>query len=116
MKNNLSPQELIKRFAYTQNITEEEATALVGGETSEDILNNITTFTKKRIEETSSHMNRAQRRKLMKKLGKKNRGNIEVVSNMAEKLNYIDLIQKLRKLNEQKDKEIEKNESSNENS
>jgi len=56
-------------------------------------------------------MNRKQRRALAKKLGKKRQPQMEMemVADAAEKLNYIDLIQKLRKLNEQKEKEIEEN-------
>ena len=57
-------------------------------------------------------MNRAQRRALKKKVGAKKyaemvneAGEMTVVSEMAQKLNYIDLIQKLRKLNEENEKE-----------
>jgi len=58
-------------------------------------------------------MNRAQRRALKKKVGAKKyaemvseSGNeITMINETAEKLNYIDLIQKLRKLNEKKEKE-----------
>lgn len=58
-------------------------------------------------------MNRAQRRALKKKVGAKkyaemiaNSGDeISMINETAEKLNYIDLIQKLRKLNEKKEKE-----------
>jgi len=61
-------------------------------------------------------MNRAQRRALKKKIGAKKYAEmigsgdvVETVSETAKKLNYIDLIQKLRKLNEEKEKEIEEN-------
>jgi hypothetical protein len=37
------------------------------------------------------------------------------VADAAEKLNYIDLIQKLRALNEKREKEIENNETTSEN-
>ena len=57
-------------------------------------------------------MNRAQRRALKKKVGSKkyaemvaNGDVVETISETAKKLNYIDLIQKLRKLNEEKEKE-----------
>jgi hypothetical protein len=57
-------------------------------------------------------MNRAQRRALKKKVGSKKYmemiaegGDITTaISQTAAKLNYIDLIQKLRKLNEEKEK------------
>jgi hypothetical protein len=58
-------------------------------------------------------MNRAQRRALKKKVGNKKyaemiaeSGDISAaVSETAAKLNYVDLIQKLRKLNEEKEKD-----------
>ena len=58
-------------------------------------------------------MNRAQRRALKKKVGAKKYAEmvaesgdvVGAVSETAKKLNYIDLIQKLRKLNEQKETE-----------
>ena len=50
-------------------------------------------------------LNRAQRRKLAKKGGKKGRQQLSSVTDTAKKLNYIDLIQKLRELNEKKEKE-----------
>lgn len=49
--------------------------------------------------------NRAERRKIAKKLGKKGRANIGTVSETAKKLSYINLIQDLRKLNEKKENE-----------
>ena len=56
-------------------------------------------------------MNRAQRRALKKKVGAKRYAEmvadgdiVDAVSETAAKLNYIDLIQKLRKLNEEKEK------------
>lgn len=106
---NIKPDDLIKRFASIQDISEEKAKELVGAETSEEILNNITSFTKNRIYEATQPMNRKQRRALSKKLGKKGRSRAEMITDTAEKLNYIDLIQKLRLLNAQKDKEIEEN-------
>ena len=96
---DLTPQELIKRFANIQGISEEEATGLVGAETTEEILNKITEFTTKKIKANTVPLNRAQRRALAKKVGKKNRQDIDTIANTAEKLNYIDLIQRLRALN-----------------
>ena len=102
---DLTPQELIKRFADIQGISEEEATSLVGAETTDEILNKITEFTTKKIKANTTPLNRAQRRALAKKVGKKNREDINTIANTAEKLNYIDLIQKLRKLNEKRERE-----------
>ena len=48
----------------------------------------------------------------MKKYGKKNKQtelDTKVIADTTEKLNYIDLIQKLRILNEKNEKEIEEN-------
>lgn len=102
---DLTPQKLIKRFADIQGISEEEATGLVGAETTEEILNKITEFTTKKIKANTVPLNRAQRRALAKKVGKKNRQDINTIADTAEKLNYIDLIQKLRKLNEKRERE-----------
>lgn len=59
-----------------------------------------TLITKQLEEKTDLPLNRAQRRALMKKAGKKGREQLGTIGNTAKKLNYIDLIQKLRKLNE----------------
>ena len=53
--------------------------------------------------------NRAERRAFAKKLGKKGRAEFDVIAETSKKLNYIELIQKLRELN--KEKENEKDES-----
>ena len=105
--------ELIKRFAEVQGIKYEEAEKLVGADTDEEIMNKITNFTVEKINGGVT-LNRAQRRALAKKnKGKKKKvqfGNpITEINETAAKLNYIDLIQKLRKLNEEKAKEIEEN-------
>lgn len=102
---DLTPQELIKRFADIQGISEEEATSLVGAETTDEILNKITEFTTKKIKANIAPLNRAQRRALAKKVGKKNREDINTIADTTEKLSYIDLIQKLRKLNEKRERE-----------
>ena len=47
--------------------------------------------------------NRAERRALAKKIGKKGREQFGTISETAKKLNYIDLIQKLRALNEKEE-------------
>jgi cytidylate kinase len=103
-------EELIQRYANIQQITVEEANEQIGAETVEDVLKNIEKKTIEKINSTRVPMNRAQRRALKKKVGAKKyaemvaeSGDItSVVSETAAKLNYIDLIQKLRKLNEEK--------------
>lgn len=54
-------------------------------------------------------MNRAQRRTMAKRMGKKGREQIGTISETAKKLNYIELIQRLREMN--KEKEINDNEN-----
>lgn len=105
--------ELIKRFAEVQGIKYEEAEKLVGANTDEEIMKKITDFTIAKIN-GGVKLNRAQRRALAKKnKGSKaklsQRSQIDEINETATKLNYIDLIQKLRKLNEEKAKEIEEN-------
>ena len=103
-------EELIERFAKIQNISIEEANDKIGAETAEEVLKNLQDFTLNKIRNTQVPMNRAQRRALKKKVGAKKyaemvaeSGDITTaVSETAAKLNYIDLIQKLRKLNEEK--------------
>jgi len=56
-------------------------------------------------------MNRAQRRTLMKKVGRRNYTDTEIINETAKKLTYIRLIEKLRELN--KKKENEENENTN---
>ena len=112
MRKNLSPEELLKRFASVNNLTEDEAKEKVGAETSEEILDNIAKYTREKIEAQVPKMNRKQRRAWMKKYGKKNKQtelDTKVIADTTEKLNYIDLIQKLRILNEKNEKEIEEN-------
>lgn len=111
-KIELSRTELIERYATIQNISFEEAEAEIGAPTEEEILKNIQDKTIEKIKSRQIPMNRAQRRALKKRVGAKKyaemvneAGEMAVVSEMAQKLNYIDLIQKLRKLNEKKEKE-----------
>lgn len=104
-------EELIKRYATIQQITEQEANEQIGAETIEEVLKNIQEKTIEKINSTRVPMNRAQRRALKKKVGSKkyaemitNSGDVvTAVSETAQKLNYIDLIQKLRKLNKEKE-------------
>lgn len=105
-------QELIERFAAIQNITVQQATEIVGAESEEEILKKIQDYTIQKIREQTVHLNRAQRRALQKKYGKGAKlGSLNeqqaVINETAQKLSYIDLIQKLRKLNEEKAKEID---------
>ena len=112
----LTKQELIERYAKIQQISIEEAEEQVGAPTEEEILKKIQDKTIEKINSTRVPMNRAQRRALKKKLGAKKYAEmvnesgdvVSAVSETAKKLNYIDLIQKLRKLNAEK-KEIEEN-------
>lgn len=104
-------QELIERYATIHQISYEEAELQVGAPTEEEILKNIEEKTLEKIRSTQVPMNRAQRRALKKKVGAKkyaemvaNGGDaISVINETAQKLNYIDLIQKLRKLNKEKE-------------
>jgi ribosomal protein L19E len=106
-----SAHELIERFAQIQNISIEEATEKIGAATAEDVLKNIQDFTIEKINSTRVPMNRAQRRALKKKVGAKKYAEMvaesgdvtTAISQTAQKLNYIDLIQKLRKLNKEKE-------------
>lgn len=106
----LTVDELIKRFAEIQKISIEEAKEQVGAETPEEVLKKIQDKTIEKINSTRVPMNRAQRRALKKKVGAKKYAEmvaesgdvVGAVSETAKKLNYIDLIQKLRKLNEEK--------------
>ena len=107
----LTKEELIQRFAEVQKISKEEANEQIGAESVEEVLKNIENKTLEKIRENQPPMNRAQRRALKKKVGAKKyaemmadqNDTIGVVSETATKLNYIDLIQKLRKLNEEKE-------------
>ena len=106
----LTKQELIERYAEIQQISIEEAEEQVGAPTEEEILKKIEQKTIEKINSTRVPMNRAQRSALKKKVGAKKYAEmvaesgdvVGAVSETAKKLNYIDLIQKLRKLNEEK--------------
>jgi hypothetical protein len=110
VNEHLSCEELIERYAQIQNISIEQAREEVGAPTEEEILKKIQDKTIEKINSTRVPMNRAQRRALKKKVGAKKYAEmvaesgdvVGAVSETAKKLNYIDLIQKLRKLNEEK--------------
>ena len=103
-------EELIERYAQIQKISKEEAEEQIGAPTAEEVLKKIEEKTIEKINSTRVPMNRAQRRALKKKVGAKKYAEmvaesgdvVSAVSETAKKLNYIDLIQKLRKLNEEK--------------
>ena len=77
------------------------------------MLKNIQKKTLEEIRAKQPPMNRAQRRALKKKVGAKKYAEmmgesndvVEAVAETAKKLNYIDLIQKLRELNAKKENE-----------
>lgn len=119
-EENLTREQLIKRFAEAQGVTEQQAEQMIGAETAQDILVNIKKFTEKKLRQAMPPMNRAQRRAWQKKHRhnknkKVNQPVAETITETAEKLNYISLIEKLRKLNERIEKEIDENENSTEN-
>lgn len=116
VNEKLSREDLIKRYAEIQNISIEQAEEEVGAPTDYEVLKNIEEKTLEKIRKTQVPMNRAQRRALKKKLGAKRYAEmvadgdiVESVSDTAIKLNYTHLIQKLRELNEKKQKENEEN-------
>ena len=71
-----------------------------------DELQNVEQEISEKIEEKAEaplkFNNRAERRKFAKKLGKQGRAEMGTISETAKKLAYIDLIQKLRVMNEEK--------------
>ena len=111
VNEKLSVDELIERYAKIQNISIEQAKEEVGAPTEEEVLKKIQDKTIEKINSTRVPMNRAQRRALKKKVGAKKYAEMVVesgdvtgvISETAAKLNYIDLIQKLRKLNKEKE-------------
>lgn len=78
--------------------------------TEHDNLESIEAETTAAIENKAQDLqfhNRAQRRAFAKKLGKSGRAKMGSISETAKKLNYINLIQQLRELNEKKENENE---------
>lgn len=71
---------------------------------SKETLDEVTTLIKNDVE-SRTKMNRAQRRKLQHKMGKAGRNQFNTIAETTKKLNYIDLIQKLRELNKKKENE-----------
>ena len=70
----------------------------------EEIVGETTSAIESKISQPQFH-NRAERRKFAKKLGKTGRAKMGTISETAKKLTYINLIQKLRELNEEKENE-----------
>ena len=70
----------------------------------EEIVEETTSAIENKAEQLQFH-NRAQRRAFAKKLGKSGRAKMGTISETAKKLTYINLIEKLRKLNEEKENE-----------
>ena len=80
----------------------------IENENNNDTIESITTSIGENIDSKMAEnppLNRAQRRALMHKKGKKGRKQMDLVSETAKKLDYIELIQKLRALNEKKEQE-----------
>ena len=111
INEKLTKEELIERYAKIQQISIEQAREEIGAPTEEEILKKIEDKTIEKINSTRVPMNRAQRRALKKKVGAKKYAEMvaesgdvtTAISQTAQKLNYIDLIQKLRKLNKEKE-------------
>lgn len=85
-----------------------EETFVTGLTTDQDNIEEIVEETTSAIENKSEQLqfhNRAQRRAFAKKLGKSGRAKMGTISETAKKLTYINLIEKLRELNEKKENE-----------
>ena len=83
-------------------------TFVTGLTTDQDNIEEIVEETTSAIENKSEQLqfhNRAQRRAFAKKLGKSGRAKMGTISETAKKLTYINLIEKLRELNKEKENE-----------
>ena len=81
---------------------------VIGLTTDQDNIDTIVEETTSAIENKTEQLqfhNRAERRKFAKKLGKSGRAKMETISETAKKLTYINLIEKLRELNEKRENE-----------
>lgn len=58
-ENKPTSEELIKRFAFINNLSEEEAEKVIGASTEEEILANIKKFTLDKINQQVKPLNRA---------------------------------------------------------
>ena len=73
-------------------------------DTDQELINELTDELTSEINtRTARSLNRAQRRALMKKTSKKNRQSADLINETTKKLSYINLIQKLRQLNKEKE-------------
>lgn len=70
----------------------------------EEIVEETTSEIETKVNQPQFH-NRAERRRFAKKLGKSGRAKMGTISETAKKLTYINLIEKLRELNEKKENE-----------
>ena len=103
----MTTEELITKFSMVSGVSYDRAKELVGAETTEEILNNIRNFNLEKIRASMPELNRKQRRALAKKTGKHFQKNaVNRVTDTATKLNYINLIEKLRALNAEKEQEL----------
>ena len=71
----------------------------------EEIVEETTSAIEKKSQSLQYH-NRAERRAFAKKLGKKGREQFGTISETAKKLNYINLIQKIKELKEKNKDEV----------
>jgi len=110
-----STEEIIDRFAAIHNMSREDAMdrlKVVSTSSPTYTLSRIEKYTVDKINSKRVTMNREQRRALKKKVGAKKYAEmiaeegdtVEVIVETAKKLNYIDLIQKLKKINEENEK------------
>ena len=74
-------------------------------ESSDIDIESITTTVSDNIDKQLVPRNRAERRAFAKKAGKKGRQQFDLITETARKLNYIDLIQKMREINKQREKD-----------
>lgn len=84
-------------------IVEKFGTDLTTGQEYLNDIDEITSMISEDIEQRLRPRNRKERRAIAKRAGKKGRQQLNLITETARKLNYIDLIQKLRKLNKEKE-------------
>lgn len=70
----------------------------------DEIVEDTTVAIENKVNQPQFH-NRAERRKFAKQLGKSGRAKMRTISETAKKLTYINLIEKLRELNAEKENE-----------
>ena len=102
----LTTENLLERYMQVEGISKETALEQIGADTVEEMLAKIKKLNEEKIASQFAPLNRKQRRAL----AKKNKGATETVSDVAKKLAYINMIQKLREMN----KENKNNEDSTE--